>query len=108
MHNRQPRDGGVETAIHIQMTGTAAGARRSSWHTYLKECAKAYRERQKAGSAAKDDPHSIRRERAEKERTATKRRLKGEPVHDASHRIKEADAGKAGKPRGRAAVRPKN
>jgi len=77
------------------------GARRSSRHAYLKECAKKYREQHKAGKAAKGDPEqsatAIRQEKEEKERVATKRRLKGESVHDTSHRIKEADAGKAGK-----------
>ena len=81
----------------MEMTGTSAGANKSSWHKYLKECAKRYQERQKADKAAKDDPRAIRQEKGDKERTATKRRLKGQPVHDASHRIKAADAGKAGK-----------
>ena len=83
------------------MTGTSAGAKKSAWHEYLKGCAKNYRERQKADKAAKDEPQrsatAIRQEKEEKERIATKRRVKGKPVHDASHRIKEADAGKAGK-----------
>ena len=79
------------------MTGTSVGAARSAWQAYLKECARKYRERQKADKAAKDDPHSIRHEKDDKERIAMKRRLRDQPVHDASHRIEEADVGKAGK-----------
>ena len=91
-------NGGTQNLPHVQiMTGTSAGASKSAWHKYMKECAKRYQKQQKADKVTKDDPHAIRQEKEGKERVAAKRRLKGQPVHDASHRITEAHAGKAGK-----------
>jgi len=91
---------------HVKMVGTSAGSRNNPWHDFLRECAKKYREQRKEGEVpAKHDPNRpaaasdlrIRQKREEKERIATKRRVKGQPVHDAYHRIKEAEAGKAGR-----------
>ena len=82
---------------HVKMTGTSAGAGKSAWLKYIQECARRYQARQKADKAANGDPHAIRREKEDKERIAIKRRVRGKPVHDASHRLGEADAGKAGR-----------
>ena len=97
MRYRRWNGGEPKTFPHLQMTGTSAGAKKSAWHEYMKECAKKYHEQRKAGKVAKGEPDAIRQEKEDKERIAAKRRLKGQPVHDASHRVKEADAGKAGK-----------